>query len=97
MIHKLVLTFIVIAALGVVTGTTAGEGYWSRAGREIGEAASAVGDATVETSKDAWNATKSGSGKAWDKTKEVSGDAWGATKEAVHDGAEYVEEKTADD
>jgi len=97
MIHKPILAFTAIAVLGVASGTTAGEGYWSRAGREIGEAGSAVGDATVETSKDAWSATKSGTGKAWDKTKEVSGDAWDATKESVHDGAEYVEEKTSDD
>jgi hypothetical protein len=108
MIQKLILVVTAIAALGAATGTTAGEGYWSRAGREIGEAASAVGDATVDTSKDAWSATKRGSGEAWDKTKEVSGeawdktkevsgDAWDATKEAAHDGAEYVEEKTSDD
>ena len=97
MIQKLILVVTAIAALGAATGTTADEGYWSRAGREIGEAGSALGDATVETSKDAWDATKRGSGEAWDKTKEVSGDAWDATKEAAHDGAEYVEEKTSDD
>lgn len=96
MIHQLALTFTVVTAFGAVTGTMAGEGYWSRAGREIGEAASAVGDATVETSKDAWSATKRGTGDAWDKTKEVSGDAWDSTKEVVHDGAEYVEEKTVE-
>ncbi len=94
--YKLALTFTVIAGLGAVTGKTAGEGYWSRAGREIGEAAGAVSDATVETSQDAWSATKRGTGEAWDKTKEVSGDAWDSTKEVVHDGAEYVEEQTAE-
>ena len=84
----------VAAALGIATAANAEESVWTKAGREIGEAGSAVGHATVETSKDAWEATKSGAGKAWDKTKELSGDAWDATKEAVHEGAEYVEEKT---
>jgi len=89
MIQKTVLTITAVAAFGVATAAWA-EGFWSKVGKGIDDAA----DATVETSKDAWDATKKGSSAAWDKTKEVSGDAWDGTKEAVHDGAEYVEEKT---
>ena len=78
----------VAAALGIATAANAEESVWTKAGREIGEAGSAVGHATVETSKDAWEATKSGAGKAWDKTKELSGDAWDATKETTSEGWE---------
>ena len=70
-----------------------GEGNWSRAGQEIGEAASAVGHATAETAEEVWDATKHGSKQAWEATKEVSGEAWDATREAARDGVEYVEQK----
>jgi len=62
-------------------------------------------DSTKESSEEVWKITKDGSKKAWDGTKETSSDAWKATKEysnkawdatksAVHDGADYVSDKT---
>ena len=97
MSKKRVMVLIGLAAMFGAACTPAGEDSWSKAGKEVGEAAGAVGDASVETSKDAWDATKRGSAQVWDKTKEVSGEAWDASKEAVHDGADYVKDKTADD
>ena len=96
MSFRYLLPFAVAAALGIAAAATAEESFWSKAGKDFGEATDKVSDTAVETSKDAWSATKRGSSAAWEKTKEVSGEAWDATKGAVHDGAEYVEEKTAD-
>jgi hypothetical protein len=57
------------------------DGKWDKAGGEISEAAHAIGDATVDTSKKAWDATREGSTEAWDATKEGSAKAWDVTKE----------------
>ena len=94
MSHRYLLPFSVAAALSIATPATSEEGFWSKAGRDFSEATETVSDTAVDTSKDAWKATKSGAGAAWDKTKEVSSDVWDGTKKAIHDGAEYVEEKT---
>jgi hypothetical protein len=64
-------------------------------------------DSTKETSVEVWKTTKDGSKKvwvetkkasssAWEATKEGSKEAWKATKSAVHEGADYVSEKTKD-
>ena len=85
---------VLLSMIGVCSVAQAEEeGNWSRAGQEIGEAASAVGHATADTAEEVWDATKQGSKKAWKATKEVSGEAWDATREAAHDGVKYVEEK----
>ena len=54
---------------------------WKKAGKEIGEAAGAVVDATADSSRKAWKVTKEGSAKAWDATKKGSREVWDATKE----------------
>ncbi len=72
---------------------------WSKAGEEIGEAAKAVGDATVDSSKKAWDATKEGSKEAWDKTKEGSKEILDKTKtktkELLEKGKAKVHDATA--
>ena len=54
---------------------------WGKVEKEMSEAAHALSDATVDTSKKAWKATKEGSSEAWDATKEGSVEAWDATKD----------------
>lgn len=68
-------------------------GKWKKAGEEIAEAADAVGDATVDSSKKAWKTTKDGSVKAWDATKKGSAEALDATKEKSHELWEEGKEK----
>lgn len=60
-------------------------GKWEKAGKELSEAAHAVGDATADSSKKAWEATKEGSAEAWDSTKEKSKELWEQGKAKVHD------------
>lgn len=55
-----------------------------------------VWGSTKKTSSEVWDITKDGSKKAWDKTKKASSSAWKATKSAIHDGADYISEKTKD-
>ena len=69
-------------------------GKWKKAVNEISEAAHAVGDATVDSSKKAWDATKEGSEKAWDATKEESLEAWDATKEGSEKAWDATKEKS---
>lgn len=77
-------------------GAAAGEeSSWSKASKEISEAARAVG----EVSKETWGKTKETSAEVWDKTKETSSKAWDKTKEVgsgVPEGSEDVADATVD-
>lgn len=53
------------------------ESSWQKAGRELREAADAIGDA----SKESWDKTKDASGEIWHATKESGEEALEATKE----------------
>lgn len=55
------------------------EGSWSKVGREFGDVAGAVGDASKET----WESTKETSAKVWDKTKEAGSDVADGTGEVA--------------
>ena len=104
--NKIITMVLFLGLLCGVTGVSAQEavqdsapeepGKWEKAGAEIGEAANAVGDATVDTSKKAWKATKDGSGKAWDATKEGSAEAWEATKEGSGEAWDATKEGSAE-
>lgn len=78
----------------VAEGTPAEPSKWSKAGGEIGEAAHAVGDATADSSKKAWQATKEGSEDTWDATKEGSKEAWEATKEGSTEAWDKTKSKS---
>ena len=67
---------------------------WEKAGSEVNEAAHAVGDATVDSSKKAWKATREGSVEAWDATKEGTKKAMDATKEGSAEAWEATKEKS---
>ncbi len=56
------------------------DSVWTKAGREVKEASSAVGEATKESAKEAWKTTREGSAELYDKTKEFGSDAWEKTK-----------------
>lgn len=88
-------------------GAAAGEeSSWSKASKEISEAARAVGEVsketwgkTKETSAEVWDKTKETSSKAWDSTKKTTAKAWDKTKEAgsgVPEGSEDVADATVD-
>jgi hypothetical protein len=64
------------------------ENSWQKAGKEIKEAAGAIGEASQES----WENTKKGGKAAWEKTKEVSAEAVTATKE----GGKNLWEQTKD-
>jgi hypothetical protein len=89
--NKINLSLILVSGLLVSTITNAN---WSDAADKTGEAAKEVGNAVSESSSDAWVKTKEVSSEGWDKTKEVSEETWKGTKSAVHDGADYISEKT---
>ncbi|RUM42950.1 MAG: hypothetical protein DSY80_06385 [Desulfocapsa sp.] len=78
----------------VAEGTASEPSKWSKAGGEISEAAGAVGEATVDTSKKAWKTTKEGSTEAWEATKEGSKEAWEATKEGSAEALDKTKSKT---
>ena len=67
---------------------------WKKAGKEIGEAAGAVVDATADSSRKAWKVTKEGSAKAWDATKDGSKEAWDATKKGSREVWNATKEKS---
>jgi heat shock protein HslJ len=54
---------------------------WSKAGKEVREAAGAVGEAASETAQRGWEATKGYSESAWEQLKEASDQAWEKTKD----------------
>jgi hypothetical protein len=60
----------------------AGQGTdaWSNAGKEVREAAGAVGEAASATAQRGWEATKGYSESAWEQLKETSDQAWEETK-----------------
>jgi len=88
---SMLLVFGLVTSLLISTSVSAN---WSDAADKSSDAAKEVGHAVSESSSDAWESTKKTSSDAYDKTKEVSSDAWESTKGAVHDGADYVSEKT---
>jgi heat shock protein HslJ len=54
---------------------------WSKSGKEVREAAGAVGEAAAESARRGWEATKELSESAWEQIKEDSGRAWEKTKD----------------
>ena len=81
--------------LGVFCGVTTGQaeetsvpeepGKWEKAGQEIEDAAHAVKDATVDTSKKVWGTTKEESKEAWDTTKKKSKELWDEGRAKLHE------------
>lgn len=52
-------------------------GKWDKAGKEISEAAKAIGEASGEI----WDKTKDATGKSYEKMKEKSAETWSKTKD----------------
>ncbi len=70
---------------------------WRKAGSEIGHAAHAVEEATVESSKAIWKTTKEESSKVWKEAKEKGISLWEQGKAKLHAvTAPGVEDKDGD-
>ena len=98
--NRVVIMLLFLGLLSGVSSVSAEEavpeepGKWEKAGKEISEAADAVGDATVDSSKKAWKATKEGSAQAYEATKEGAVDAYEATKEGSAKAWKATKEKS---
>jgi heat shock protein HslJ len=62
-------------------GAEVGTDTWSQAGKQVQEAAGAVGEATTESAQRGWEATKDYSESAWKQLQKDSGQAWEKTKD----------------
>ncbi len=70
---------------------------WKKAGSEIGQAAHAVEEATVESSRAIWKTTKEESSKAWKEAKEKGIEVWELGKAKLHEAsAPGVEDRDGD-
>lgn len=78
----------------VVQEVVAESDGWGKATTEIKEAAHAVSEATVDTSKKVWEVTKKESKEAWEATKDGSSRAWEVTKEEAGEAWEKGLEKS---
>jgi heat shock protein HslJ len=74
-----VVTFFAILCNPAV-GAEGDTDTWSQAGKQVREAAGAVGEATAESAQRGWEATKDYSESAWKQLEKDSGRAWEKTK-----------------
>ncbi len=94
---KIILPLAAVFCLAVfVTGTFAGEqaDKWKTAGREVREAAKAVGLATKNTAHKVWDETKTESREVYEKTRNKSGEIWDRTKTESEETWEAAKTKT---
>jgi|GEM_PF-5059070 len=75
-----VLAFFALLCNSAV-GAEGGTDTWSQAGKQVREAAGAVGEATTESAQRGWEATKDYSESAWKQLEKDSGRAWEKTKD----------------
>jgi len=79
-----------------VGSASEGEGNWDKAGKEVKEAAGAVADATMYSSRKAWNKTKEESQELYEKAKEESEEAWDKTMEKSDKTWKTVKEESSE-
>lgn len=60
-----------------VTTVAEETGKWDKAGKEVSEAAKAIGEASSES----WDKTKDATGESYEQMKKKSAEAWSKTKE----------------
>jgi gas vesicle protein len=93
------LAAVLLFAAGIASAESESKGTWDKAGKELQEAAAAVGDATKESTAQAWQKTKETSEDVAESTVEVSKKAWEKTKEVtgeVAEGSQKAWEATAE-
>jgi len=85
---SLILLGLVVALCSLTSRADQGTGDWSTAGKQVREAAGAVGEAaqrsweaTKDFSESAWKQLKEDSDRAWEKTKDFSQRTWDQTRE----------------
>ncbi len=82
---------VLLFTAGMASAESEPKGTWDKAGKELQEAAAAVGDATKESTAQAWEKTKEvtgevaeGSQKAWEATAEKSQEVVEEVKQKLH-------------
>ena len=74
---------------------------WDTAGKELSEAAKAVGEASKETWQDVkesgsetWEKTKKAANEDWQEAKQKGAEVWSQTKEETKEGIESTKEES---
>lgn len=100
---KVVLIASCLLFTGSIAAAVEKEGAWSKAGKEIGEAAHAVGhaskdsfDKTMTKGAGVMEKTTTASSEAWGEAKKTSAEAWGATKDTSVEAWHKTKEGSAE-